>query len=159
VGRARQRARGGDECALRGEEIGRDHGVVGGRVALGQCEDAARQLLDASSNGRELGDVGRGGGRIVGHGRQQPRKRRDGSTEVRPELPWPWLPWLDTMLTRQDLRGGRLDPDALRARDVSDAEAGTVAAVREIVAEVRTRGDAALRELTARFDGARIEEL
>jgi histidinol dehydrogenase len=62
------------------------------------------------------------------------------------------------MLQRLDLRG--------RVRGTSTAELrarlprpevageGPVAAVREIIASVRSRGDDALRELTARFDGA-----
>src|SRR5207237_9418625 len=36
---------------------------------------------------------------------------------------------------------------------------GPLAAVRAIIADVRTRGDAAVREYTERFDGAKIDSL
>ena len=61
------------------------------------------------------------------------------------------------MLQRLDLRGRDLgirtaDTRALLPRPEVAGE-GPTAAVREIIAAVRARGDAALRELTARFDG------
>jgi histidinol dehydrogenase len=62
------------------------------------------------------------------------------------------------MLSRLDLRGSGSDFAAALAPRVSD-EPEPTAAVREIIADVRTRGDAALFELTERFDGCRIEEL
>jgi histidinol dehydrogenase len=61
------------------------------------------------------------------------------------------------VLTRLDLRGSDAVPAEL-ARP-SGEEDGPVAAVREIIADVRGRGDTALRELTARFDGCEIDEL
>lgn len=63
------------------------------------------------------------------------------------------------MLTRIDLRGvpaGEL-PGRLPRPEVGGE--GPVAAVREILADVRTRGDDALRDLTERFDGVRLDEL
>lgn len=68
------------------------------------------------------------------------------------------------MLTRVDLRGrdlngvdgSRLLAETL-ARPVADEE--PLAAVREILAAVRERGDEALREYTKRFDDAEVEEL
>ena len=59
------------------------------------------------------------------------------------------------MLTRLDLRG--VDPADVAGRLPSPPEiaAGPVAAVREILAAVRERGDAAVLELTERFDGVR----
>ena len=66
-----------------------------------------------------------------------------------------------TVLSRLDLRGcadlaGALarPPDAF---DASDADALT--SVRAIIDEVRAGGDAAVRELTERFDGCRIDAL
>ena len=58
------------------------------------------------------------------------------------------------MLTRLDLRcdGG---PVAGRLPRPGPASQGPLEAVRAIIAEVRERGDDALRELTARFDGVR----
>jgi histidinol dehydrogenase len=62
------------------------------------------------------------------------------------------------VLTRLDLRGAG---DDLRARlprpDLGGA--APVEAVREILSEVRKRGDAALREYTKRFDGVAVDEL
>jgi histidinol dehydrogenase len=62
------------------------------------------------------------------------------------------------MLTRLDLRGAGADLAARLPRP-SMGEAAPVEAVREILAEVRKRGDAAVREYTERFDGARIDDL
>lgn len=63
------------------------------------------------------------------------------------------------MLTPVDLRG-------VAAADLRDhlprpvvAGEGPVAAVREIIDDVRTRGDAALLDLTERFDGVRPEQI
>ena len=62
------------------------------------------------------------------------------------------------MLTRLDLRG--VDGD-LRSRlpRPHDREVAPVDAVREILAEVRKRGDAAVREYTQRFDGVTLDDL
>ena len=62
------------------------------------------------------------------------------------------------MLARLDLRGFDGDLAAALARPVSD-DAGVLDAVRTIIADVRTRGDAALRDFTERFDGCRIDDL
>jgi histidinol dehydrogenase len=62
------------------------------------------------------------------------------------------------MLTRLDLRGSDADVVTMLARRPPD-DPGPVAAVREIIADVRERGDDALRELTGRFDGCRIDDL
>ena len=61
------------------------------------------------------------------------------------------------MLERLDLRGSRADLAAVLAPPPAGDE--PVAAVREIVAAVRDGGDRALRELTERFDGCRLDEL
>ena len=61
------------------------------------------------------------------------------------------------MLERLDLRGSRADLAAVLAPPPAGDE--PVAAVREIVGAVRDRGDRALRELTERFDGCRLDEL
>jgi histidinol dehydrogenase len=62
------------------------------------------------------------------------------------------------MLKRLDLRGRAGDPlDSLpRPAAASDLP---VAAVKAIIAEVRERGDAALIELTERFDGVRLDSV
>ena len=62
------------------------------------------------------------------------------------------------MLARLDLRGVSGDLRAALARP-SDAGVDVGAAVAEIIAAVRERGDAALRELTAKFDGVELEDL
>ena len=56
------------------------------------------------------------------------------------------------MLTRLDLRGDG-GPVAARLPRPEPGSAGPLEAVRTIIAEVRERGDDALRELTERFDG------
>jgi histidinol dehydrogenase len=63
------------------------------------------------------------------------------------------------MLNRLDLRGSA--PDEIRRalpRPPVDADE-PVAAVRAILADVRQRGDAAVRELTERFDGVVLDDL
>src|SRR5437764_4854386 len=62
------------------------------------------------------------------------------------------------VLTRLDLRGAGDDLRALLPRPDLGGTA-PVEAVREILAEVKKRGDAALREYTQRFDGAVVDEL
>ncbi|MDQ1430005.1 MAG: histidinol dehydrogenase, partial [Actinomycetota bacterium] len=64
------------------------------------------------------------------------------------------------MLTRLDLRGcndlaGALAPPS---PDADAAGAELVAAVREIMTAVRAGGDAAVRDLTERFDGCRLDD-
>ncbi|HVM40676.1 MAG TPA: histidinol dehydrogenase [Acidimicrobiia bacterium] len=64
------------------------------------------------------------------------------------------------MLTLVDLRGRAPEPALLAAhlaRPVGDEE--PLAAVREIIAAVRERGDEAIRELTAKFDGCQLDAL
>jgi histidinol dehydrogenase len=62
------------------------------------------------------------------------------------------------MLSRLDLRGANADLSPLTAR--GDAvEASAVEGVRAIIAEVRGRGDDALRDLTEQFDGCTIDDL
>ena len=63
------------------------------------------------------------------------------------------------MLTRLDLRG--VTPPDLRSRlpRPHDRGAAPVDAVREILAEVRKRGDAAVREYTQRFDGVALDDV
>ena len=63
------------------------------------------------------------------------------------------------MLNRLDLRGVSDLRGALPRPSVGGDEAAVVAAVRDILAAVRDRGDTAVRELTERFDGVTIDEL
>ncbi|HEX2576730.1 MAG TPA: histidinol dehydrogenase, partial [Aquihabitans sp.] len=58
------------------------------------------------------------------------------------------------MLRRLDLRGAGTDLRGKLPRP-DQAAAGPVAAVEEILADVRERGDDAVRDLTERFDGTR----
>jgi len=62
------------------------------------------------------------------------------------------------MLARLDLRGFAGDLDAAVARPDSSGDE-PIETVREIIADVRARGDRALRDLTERFDGCRVDEL
>jgi len=59
------------------------------------------------------------------------------------------------MLARSDLRGVA---DVASVLAPPPDEPGPVETVRAIIADVRARGDAALRDLTERFDGARVDE-
>ena len=61
------------------------------------------------------------------------------------------------MLARLDLRGFSGDLAARLARSRADGDAPTEV-VREIIREVRERGDEALREYTERFDGCSLDE-
>ena len=61
------------------------------------------------------------------------------------------------VLPRTDVRGLTGDLRAQLVRP-DPAGAGVAAAALEIVAAVRTRGDAAVRELTERFDGCRLDD-
>ncbi len=63
------------------------------------------------------------------------------------------------MLTTVDLRRPDADAGALLAPAGGAEREAVEAAVAEIVAAVRARGDAAVRELTERFDGCRVEAL
>jgi histidinol dehydrogenase len=63
------------------------------------------------------------------------------------------------MLSRLDLRGGDADPGGVLAGPAEDADTDALESVRAIIADVRARGDAALRELTARFDGVVVDAL
>ena len=60
------------------------------------------------------------------------------------------------MLRRLDLRGPLEDLRAVLPRPTTGGDA-PLNAVRSIISDVRERGDAALRELTARFDGVDLE--
>ena len=62
------------------------------------------------------------------------------------------------MLTRVDLRGKDGAPETLLPRPAG-TEADVTDTVCEVIAEVRQRGDAALYDLTERFDGVRLESL
>ncbi|MGH8999290.1 MAG: histidinol dehydrogenase, partial [Acidimicrobiia bacterium] len=64
------------------------------------------------------------------------------------------------MLERLDLRGNVGDlASVLAPPHRSEPDPGAVEAVRGILSDVRRRGDAALFELTARFDGAELDAL
>lgn len=79
------------------------------------------------------------------------RPARIGSVNSRADRP-PILPTVVAVIARLDLRGVA-DPASGLPRPTIDGEE-PVAAVRDIIAAVRERGDAALVELAARFDGA-----
>jgi histidinol dehydrogenase len=123
---------------------------TGGRVVAGLVRAAA--VGDRSDTSRELVDrrADRGQFRGVAACIHAHCNYQEGAWNV---------PQYDRvlMLARLDLRGVG-DPTADLPRPAVGGEA-PVAAVQAIIADVRSRGDAALRELTARFDGVEIEEL
>ncbi len=59
------------------------------------------------------------------------------------------------VLARVDARG--LDVSTIELPDIGDIVAGPTEAVRAILLDVRARGDAALIELTSRFDGVELD--
>ena len=63
------------------------------------------------------------------------------------------------MLQRLDLRGVRADDWRPRLPRPQAAKEPPIAAVQTILASVRAGGDAAVRELTERFDGVQVDEL
>lgn len=63
------------------------------------------------------------------------------------------------MLTQIDLRGIPAVELSSHLPRPDVAGEGPVAAVRDILADVRARGDEAVRELTERFDGVRLDDL
>ncbi len=63
------------------------------------------------------------------------------------------------MLNRLDLRGATGDLRSRLPRPSGGGAAEPLAAVQEILADVRRRGDAAVLELTARFDGVELDQL
>lgn len=65
----------------------------------------------------------------------------------------------DTKLTLVDLRGVALADIRGRLPRPEEIDAGPVEVVRDIIAEVRRRGDAALFELTSRLDGVALDSL
>lgn len=67
------------------------------------------------------------------------------------------LRWVGQMLTRLDLRGATGNLARYLPRPATKDL--PTAAVQAILSDVRSRGDAAVRELTERFDGARLRDL
>lgn len=65
------------------------------------------------------------------------------------------------MLSRTDLRGAGdgIDPAFLTSPHGSPNDDDVLAAVRAIIADVRVRGDAAVRDFTDRFDGCTIDDI
>lgn len=138
---------GGLEVALDVEEVGGD--VLPGRrlVALGQPGDAIGQVAEAGRQGRQLGGV-------EVHRASLPRARR-GRTGFG-TFPGPTYP--AGVLRRLDLRGAGVDLRGQLPRPQVQVEP-PIEEVRALLADVRERGDEALRELTRRFDGADVGDL
>lgn len=119
---------------LRGDIVTRACGPAG------QVGDPCGELVEGGRNGSQLGS-------LVVHA--------DRLTPSRPENAGQYL---CTVLSRLDLRGVT-DVAAVLPRPSVAGDEGVVEAVRAILTEVRTGGDDAIRALTARFDGASIDEL
>src|SRR5262249_19172088 len=71
---------------------------------------------------------------------------------------FPGPPYPAGVLRRLDLRGAGLDLRGRLPRPQAQVEP-PIDEVRALLADVRERGDEALRELTLRFDGADVDEL
>lgn len=141
-------------------ELAGDGGVVGVAVAVADGDDARGQLVELRSQTGELGGIRRHGHRsslvaFAAPGNSAGRFGRGNSTG--PEEAHGYHD--RTVLTRLDLRGCRDLAGALAPPPAGlDAGEAAVDAVRDIVAAVRAGGDAAVRDLTERFDGCRIDD-
>ena len=143
-------AAGGEEVALGAVELRGDRGVRGVAVAVGDRDDALRELLDLGVQGAELGVSGSGGHR------GQPAVNAKPEQFARDRIGPGYHP--RAMLSRLDLRGRDADPRVALAAATQPADE-PVELVRDIINDVRRRGDEAVRELTAKFDGCEIEDL
>ncbi len=142
-------------------ELAGDGGVVGVAVAVADGDHARGQLVELRSQAGELGGIRRHGHRSslvafatlgnsagrYGRGNSIGREQAHGYHDR-------------TVLTRLDLRGCRDLAGALAPppAGLDAGEPAVVDAVRDIVAAVRTGGDATVRDLTERFDGCRIDD-
>src|SRR5439155_7782348 len=121
-------------------------------VSVGDLLDAARELLELRADRGQLGEI-----RRSGHGGQPSRVRPGRAIRTVGESVHGYDERFP-MLSRLDLRGANADLSPLTARgDAVDATA--VEGMRAIIAEVRGRGDDALRDLTEQFDGCTIDDL
>ena len=121
-----------DLVQLRGQLLVRTSLVV-----VGQFGDPLRQLFQSSRHRCQLGPV-------VIHGHSVTHTERTGVDRYR-----------GGVLSRLDLRGVGDLAAALPRPSVAE-DAAVVDAVRRILSDVRTRGDAAVRELTAQYDGVAV---
>ncbi len=102
--------------------------------------DAAREIVEGAGDGRQLGT-------------------ESVHAPFSPDLPRVAAHYRFNVLDRVDVRGVR-DLRAVLPRPAGGGDdPAVVEAVRRILADVRQRGDAAVRDCTERFDGVRIDEL
>jgi len=154
---------GRSQLAL-GFEQGAEHVVAGG--ALVPRRDRGEPALDLVDGGGEGGQLGA----VTGHRRSlawpagpaardqvglPPGSARSPGIVARDDPAHPPPP---IVLTRLDLRGHRGDLAMVLPRPQTEGT-GPVAAVEAILRDVQARGDAAVRELTARFDGVERADL
>ena len=112
--------------------------VVGVAVAVADRDDPCGQLVELRFQARQLGEVGR-----RGHERQ-------------PTMTAPCSP--DSTSAAAPISAGALARPDVTAPTPSDDDALRRRCAR-IIAEVRAGGDAAVRELTERFDGCALDDL
>src|SRR5262249_19524550 len=86
---------------------------------------------------------------------RSPQQRRAGMHEARKRGT---TSILSSMLTRIDVRGPGADLRAALRRANPSTDSVT-ATVRDLIERVRVEGDAALRDLTERFDGCRLDSI
>ena len=108
---------------------------------------------DLLERGRDRGQLGQseGSGRCGGIPPSSPIRPRPGNQPRADRYAAPMLRRLDLRGHGPDFRGGLPRPNLV--------DEGPVAEVRAIVDDVRMRGDAALREYTARFDRVDLDEI
>ena len=136
--RAVERAAGGGERPLGREQLARDRGVGRVAVALGQVGDPAAELVDLRADARQQGEVARGA-----HRGSCATRRQIGGSSARGGRYDERLPMLARSRSPRHYRR-----PARRARATAGRGRRRAAAVvATIVADVRARGDAALREL------------
>jgi histidinol dehydrogenase len=119
--------------------------------ALAECSAIAVTRRARSS---KLADIEDSSGPSEEGGGQSP----EATSQYYPGAGAPGPGTLVRVLTRLDLRGAGDDLLA-RLPEPPGVGAGPVDAVRAILADVRARGDAAVREYTERFDGVLLDDL
>src|SRR4051812_10660058 len=150
-----ERAAGADEAPFGGVELVGQRGVGCGAVPVGHLGDAGAEVVELRPEAREEGKVAAGA-----HRRSLSRSNVDAVVAARIRRFPQGVDRYDAKfprLARTDLRGASDVRRALARPPAAGEDVG--APVAAIVADVKARGDDALREYTQRFDRADLGAL